>query len=117
MNEQDILRGYKAAQAERSNIENTWDIIERFMMPYRGRFFETDDDELSIDWERREVYDSTGMIALDILANSIHGALTPHSYRWFSMKFRDEKLNNDAEARDWIEMCASECYNALIDSN
>ena len=117
MKAEDIIRGFNAAKADRTNIESTWDVITRFLMPFRGEFFKTNEDEQSTDWNTREVFDSTGMIAVDILANSIHGALTPHGYRWFGMKFRNEALNNNAPARDWLEICSSTCYNALIDSN
>lgn len=117
MKAEDIRRGYQAAKAERSNIESMWDVIERYIMPYRGEFFTKNESEESMDWERRNVYDSTALVDLDILANSIHGSLSPHSYRWFGMKFRQETLNNITEARDWLEQCSAACYNALIDSN
>ena len=46
-----VSRG-RRLKANRSNIENTWDLIERYFAPYRGNFFKDNEQEGSIDWRR-----------------------------------------------------------------
>jgi hypothetical protein len=112
----DLIRRYRQLESERTTIEQAWQLIEKYAAHYRGDFFQ-DHDEHSIDWVDRDTYDSTAPMALQVLAASLHGALTSPSIRWFQLRFRDKELNEAAKARQWLQSCADEVYWALQDSN
>lgn len=113
----EIIRRFNMHVSERSTIESTWEMIEQFVVPFRGRFFQDNKTEGSIEWKTRNVYDSTAIMANQTLASSIHGSLTSPAIRWFQLRFRNEKLNTDGEAKKWLEEVSDRMYYALQDSN
>lgn len=117
LSNQEIKKRLSLAQSNRQVVQNTWDVIEKFVVPYRGEFFRDQTSENEIDWQNRDLYDSTAVRANGMLASSIHGAMTNPSYRWFELRFRDEELNKDTAAASWLEDTAQRMYYALQDSN
>jgi len=117
VNNQDIIRRFHAVKATRTTIQDTWDWIERYISPYRGRFFKDERSENSIEWRRPWVYDATAIMAAQNLASSLHSRLTSASTQWFGLRYRNEELNEDTEALAWLEESAKLVFNALQDSN
>jgi len=113
----EIARRYRKLASERNNIESTWELIERFFAPYRGEFFDENTGEDSVDWKTRELYDSTAIKASNTLASSLHGSLTSPAYKWFSLRFRNDNLNSDKEAKAWLEDTENRIFTALQQSN
>ena len=103
--------------SERNVIEATWEKIEQFISPYRGKFFQQDISEDQVEWRKQRIYDSTALMAAQILAANMHGNLTNPAMRWFDMQFNNEKLRDDNAASRWLETSAAETYNAIQASN
>lgn len=117
MEAREIIRRGEQLKSNRAIVESTWDYIERYFAPYRGRFFRDDASENSIEWRRPWVYDGTGIMASQHLASSLHSSLTSASSQFFSFRFRQDELNEDTEAKAWLEECGKRVYEALQDSN
>lgn len=118
MTPEEIIARFRTLEAERRNLDSRWETISHFVMPNRGRFFEKESDsEESINWRHRELYDSTAVVSARLLASSIHSNLTSASGRWFSLRFRDELMNKNHEARAWLEECERILYYAINESN
>lgn len=115
----EIKQRYDALWGVRKTVEQDWDLIEKFITPLRGgKFFQDQSSEHEIDWRRgRDVFDSTAILAANTLASSIHGALTSPSTRWFTLRFRDDTLNVDDEATEWLQACGEQIWYALQDSD
>ena len=102
----------------KSTIEDSWDKIEQYIAPIRGgKFFNEQQSEAEIDFDRPEIFDDTAITGADTLASAIHGALTSPALQWFGMRFRSDELNSDNESMEWLEKCADEVYYAIQDSN
>jgi len=86
MKNEEIKRRLARLESDRQVIQDTWDIIEKFVVPYRGEFFENQKSENSIDWRARELFDSTAVMAAQTLASSIHGSLTSPATKWFDLR-------------------------------
>lgn len=118
MDTKHVIARFNELEMQRKTIDQTWDIIKRFFMPYRGEFFRPQHSEHEMEWRRnREVYDSTGLTSLQTLASSIHGSLTSPAVKWFDLEFQEEELNNEQDAKEWLEKAAQITYDALQDSN
>jgi hypothetical protein len=63
------------------------------------------------------VFDATAIHALELLAASLHGMLTSSANRWFSMRFKESLLNEDDDAREWLENALDKMYLAFARSN
>ena len=113
-----MIKGrYDALTMEKKVLEQTLQLIEQFMVPFRGKFFRTQSSELEIEWRRREIYDSTAIMAVQTLASSMQSGLTSPSAPWFGLRYRQEWLNDDITARTWLEICAIIMRDVLHDSN
>lgn len=117
MDAKEIAKRFRKLSSERSNIESTWQLIEQFIAPYRGEFFDDNNGEGSIDWKNRELYDSTAIKASNTLASSLHGSLTSPAYKWFSLRFRSDDLNANKEAKVWLEDTENRIFHAIQQSN
>ena len=111
-----IKKRYDSLVENRKSLEDTYQVIEKFVVPFRGEFFKPMSDEQEVDWRRREIFDSTAVMACQTLASSMQGALTSPAVKWFTYGFRQEELNHDNGAMQWIETCERKVYNALQDS-
>ena len=117
MKPEEIKRRHGALKSQRQTVNETWDAIERYIAPYRGRFFKDERSEQSIEWRKPFIFDSTAVMAAQSLAAHLHTALTSPAIKWFGMRFRDDELNGDREAAEWLETCSDITYQALQDSN
>lgn len=118
MDNGEIVKRVQFLQSQRDTVEQQWELIERYVTPYRGEFLRDQvENENAVDWERRDVYDSTPVHAHQTLAASLHGALTSPSVRWFQLRFRDEQLRENKIAMEWLDNCADEVFWSLADSN
>jgi hypothetical protein len=105
-------------QSSRKVVEQQWNLVREYVVPYRGNFLQEGVMESSVNWqENRRVFDSTAINANNILASSIHGAVTNPSTQWFQFRFRDDKLSDHTEAAQWLHECGQIVFETLRDSN
>ena len=112
-----IKKRFDALVENRKTLEDTFQVIEKFVVPFRGEFFKPMAEEQEVDWRRREIFDSTAIMACQTLASSMQGSLTSPSVKWFSLGFKETELNESNEAMTWIEDCENKVYDALQDSD
>lgn len=75
------LRKYEALKAERSTTESEWQNVADYMFPRRD--FTT--TRTAGSNRRKQIYDSTGLNSVMLLAAALHGYLTPMGAQWFSL--------------------------------
>ena len=113
-----IVQRFEGLVSDRKVAEEVWDQIELFIMPLRGgKFFQPLSSEGEIDWRRREIYDDTAMLGVDTLAASIHGSLTSAASKWFDHRFRTKEMNDNIEAKKWLDECSDKVWYAILESN
>jgi hypothetical protein len=117
MDTKEISQKIRALESQRKVVEQVWQVLERFVLPFNGRFFQQAAGESSIEWRRREVYDATAVQACIQLAASIHGSLTNPSIKWFEMAWRQQETSKNHEAQIWLEQAADRMFQELQDSN
>ncbi len=117
MTPRDVKMRYDALHSVRRTVEEHWQLIERFVVPGRGKFFQDERSEHELTWRRRELYDSTAPMACQSLAASIHGSLTSPATKWFDLRFRNPLARDQQEAKEWLEDCSDRMFKALQDSN
>lgn len=114
----EIVKRFDTLVSQRKTVEDIWDVINKLVVPFRGDFFRDISSEHAVTWrDNREIFDSTAVDATNTLAASIHGSLTSPAIRWFELAWRESELNNDKDARVWLEDSAHKCFTALQDSN
>jgi len=117
MDAQTIVKRVDQLKDSRSVIENTWDMVERYIAPYRGGFFRDEKDENAVEWRRPWIYDSTAVMSAQHLASSLHNGLTSAIDQWFTLRFRNPKHNKNIEAKRWLDECTMKVWNQIQESN
>ena len=118
MNASQCIARLEALKAERSNLDGHFDLIDRFIVPGRGRLFDgKTGGENSVDWRRRELFDSTALQAAQTLAASINGSLTSPSTRWFTYRFRNPENNKNTVYAAWLQECQDKVFYSLYSSS
>ena len=117
MTPRDVKMRFDALHSVRRTVEEHWQLIERFVVPGRGKFFQDEKSEHELTWRRRELYDSTAPMACQSLAASIHGSLTSPSIKWFDLRFRNPLAREHQIAKEWLEDSGDRMFKAIQDSN
>lgn len=116
MKSQDITRLYNKLKSERTNVEGMWQYMEDYVLPYRLSSYQSE-TEGEVDWKKRKIYDHTAVEACDALAASLQGNLITPSSRWFDLRFQLDELNDDSEAKQWLEDVSNVIFMNLQTSN
>ena len=112
------LPEYQRLKAERKNIEGMWDNIRKLIMPYRGNFFNETEDENSVNWKQtRECFDSTAVVGCQVLASTLHSAMTPMGIPWAVAVWKRSELNKDDDARRYLNNANNIVFEEIKSSN
>ena len=109
-----LLKRYDRLKSDRVNWDQMWEELATYLMPGKTDFISTTTRGTK---RAAEVYDSTAIHALQILAASLHGSLTSPSTKWFGLRFREDELNEDKDAKDWLEQCSKGIFQEFGKSN
>ena len=60
-----------------------------------------------------QIFDATAIHALELLASSLQGMLTSSANRWFSLRYKEDSLNDIDEAKEWLEDVTDKMYTAF----
>ena len=117
MEASEIVNRVAALESQRKTLDNTYQVIEKFVRPFSGEFFKPLNSESEVDWRRRGIYDSTAIIACDLLAGQIHANLVSPSVKWFDFQYRDTDVQKDMEAQQWLDDLEEETWKTLSESD
>lgn len=106
----DLLLMFNRLKSDRSSWEDHWQRLAELMLPKRADFTGS-----RTPGERRteEQYDGTPMQAARNLASAIDGMLKPKTTRWFRIQVNDPDLQDDDEAKAWLQEVEDRMYSAI----
>jgi len=111
-----LKKRFDALNADAKYVRGVQSELERYVVPYRGRMFQKDVTEGSVEWDKYNHYDDTAVTAASILAASIHSSILPN-LQWFYMRFKDDELQDVNDASNWLDDSAKRTYHAIDASN
>ena len=117
MTPQLIVNRANRLMTDRKVAEEQWLQIEKQIAPYRGMFMYDITSESGVPWDKSDVFDGTALQSAQTLAANLHGNLTSPYTQWFNLAFSRDALQDDPEARAWIEECAQIVWLTLQKSN
>ena len=109
-----IKKRVDALTSDRGTWEVNWQEILDYVMPRKA-----DVVTLRTKGEKRTevLFDSTAVTANNLLAASLQGTLTSPSLPWFSIKLRDEEINENRDVQLWLEDTARRMYDTFNETN
>jgi len=99
---------------KRSTWESHWQEVADLMLPRKA---EITKERTRGDKRSTKIFDATAIHSLELLAASLHGMLTSSANRWFSLRFKEAVLNENDEAREWLEDSIDKMYLGFARSN
>jgi len=95
-----LLSRYEKLEGQRQNWETHWQEVADYMQPRKADVTKT---RARGDKRNEMIFDSSPIQAVELLAASLHGMLTNPSTPWFTLRFKDEDVENEDEAKIWLE--------------
>ena len=101
-------------KTERLNFESVWSDIIKYVVPRRT--------EIELEAEKgtrrdTDIYDSTAIDALKLLSDGMQGYLVSSSYKWFSLRMEDPRIEDVPAIRTWLQEVEHILYGTLNRSN
>jgi hypothetical protein len=109
-----LLSRFDRLKSQRQNWETHWQEVADYMMPRKA---DVTKQRARGDKRTEMIFDSSPLQAVELLAASLHGMLTNPSTPWFTLKFKNEDINSDEEAKLWLESATESMYTAFNSSN
>ena len=101
-------------QTKRQNWESHWQEVADYMLPRKS---DINKERSRGDKRNVQIYDSTAVHSLELLASSLHGMLTSNAQRWFQLRYKEAAFNELDEAKEWLEDATEKMYVAFARSN
>jgi hypothetical protein len=109
-----IMARYDRLKTGRQNWETHWQEVADYMQPRKADVTRT---RSRGDKRTELIFDSSPIQAVELLAASLHGMMTNPSTPWFSLRYKDQGLDSDDEAKLWLESVTDTMYTAFNRSN
>ena len=109
-----LLKRYDRLKSQRQNWESHWQEVADYMMPRKA---DVTKSRSKGDKRTELIFDSSPLQAVELLAASLHGMLTNPSTPWFSLRFKENDIENEDEAKEWLESATETMYTAFNKSN
>ena len=100
---------------ERQNQKAIWENLAEFILNNQSGIFNGETTSGGRKTER--LFDSTAIQANHDLAAAIHSTLTNPATKWSAIRFKDDDLNNNTEAVEWLDQVNNKIHEFLNDSN
>ena len=110
-----LLRRLSKLELQRSTWESHWQELADYMRPRKADIVMK--SETPGRKRTEQIFDGTAVRAAEMLSASLSGMLTNMSTSWFSLRYRDEQLQLDDEAREWLLSAEDAMYTAFHRSN
>ena len=109
-NPEDLMHEYHRLVQDRQWHLQTWQQIADTCLPAYNDLLTKYTPGQS---RTRDLYDTTGMQGLNLLASHLAGAVTNFQTRWFELRMQLQPLNEDREVGVWLDSCAKTIQDQL----
>lgn len=99
---------------ERGQWEHHWQQLAEYILPRKA---DINVKRTAGDKRMEMVFDGTAIHACEMLSASLHGMLTNPYSPWFDLRYRNEELNVDDEAKEYLEEVTDQLHKAFQRSN
>ena len=101
-NGEDLVKRYDRLRGDRANFDERWERMAPFIAPSRiGITTQYAPGEK----QTHGVYDSTTLMAAELMAMFIAGHIINPSQQWFGYRLRDPRLRASGNVKAWLEEC------------
>lgn len=109
-----IVQKFDKLKSDRVNWDSYWEELAKFVMPRKDEVY-----GMVVAGEKKghNLYDSTSVHANELLASALHSMLTNPSSVWFGLSTGDKRLDQDKDARQFLQDAVLKMIQVLNKSN
>lgn len=107
-----IISNYEKLKSGRGVWENHWQEITDFIIPHKDQITTKSQ---SGEKKNTDLFDSTAILANELLASALHSMLTNPAIEWFDLVNPEDEENFDE--RKWLQRAVNRVHQVLNDSN
>ena len=105
-----IIQTEQRLRNDRSGFENLWQECAEFVCP---RLADFNSRRAQGEERRRKVYDTTAIVAAELLASAIVGIIANPAAQWCFLSFIEEENNENSDAVQWLTDCTKVLLNQI----
>lgn len=109
-----ILERHGRMATARSTFENHWQECMDYINPRKG---EVTSSRTPGDKRGAELFDTTAIMSLELLAGALHGMLTNPATQFFDFVMGDPDFDDDEEVKTWLQDSAQRVFHVMNNSN
>lgn len=109
-----IVRKHAKLKGDRNNWDSYWEQLAQYVLPRKDNVYGSatvGEDKMN------RLYDATSVHANELLAAALHSMLTNPSSVWFDFETGDKEIDNNKEARQWMQDAVKEMLRVMNNSN
>jgi hypothetical protein len=110
----DVIREWERGASERTSFMSLWQDVTQYTLPDRADYTTQQSPGAR---RTNHIYDSTAPIALQEFAAGLHSMLTSPDLPWFTLNARDDAMNEDPDARAWLDVATQRMYAVFASPN
>lgn len=100
----ELIRDFQYLFSRRGNWNTQWTQIAQVIFPMEWPLFQGNgQNQTQGDMRNQEIFDSTGLLALQRFGSILDSLLTPRDQLWHSLTTDDKILKKDKATRIWFE--------------
>lgn len=109
-------RRLKAVEAERRDVEDTWQDITDYILPRKGKYL-TKGDKPQYEEKNAKIIDGIATRALRVLSAGMRSGLTSPARPWFKLGVVDNDLEKFEPVKVWLHEVQKRMYSVFMRSN
>lgn len=111
-----ILARYKAIKNKRTNWDEHWRDVARYVIPNKENVFDHK-TRATGDKKRLRLYDSSAAHYNELLASALHSMLTNPSVQWFELTTGDRELDKNQKVKAYLQKTVRTIHQTLNSTN
>ncbi len=96
------------------NWKTHWQIIYEYIVPRKEDVIAR---RLPGDRRNSDLFDTTAILANEMLASALHGMLTNPETKFFDLTFGDPEFDNDPDVKNWCQDVGDRMFRVLNNTN
>lgn len=109
-----IVERFQKKKSKRINWESHWQECLDYIVPRKADITRTNTPGLK---RNGDLFDTTAIMANQLLAGALHGMLTNPVVRFFDLAMGDSETNANSEVKGWMNEVADRMYGVFNTSN
>src|ERR1035437_2149572 len=109
-----IAKRWESLETAAVNWKTHWQECYENIVPRKEDVIAT---RLPGDRRESDLYDTTAILANEMLASALHGMLTNPETRFFDLTFGDSKIDEDEQVKNWCQDVGDRMFRILNNTN